>query len=473
VVASDLRQSTVGASAQWASSTPIAAHKNSFVLGGGFDRSTIRYGQDTLLARLIDYRTVVIPNRAYGFTANGLPPSANNLPAFTGSNILSAVALSARVKEASVFLTDTFDVTEALSLTLSGSYEYTAIDQHGANSQFLNDDGGFTFTDEVTGVSYFNPAYSAAYRFANSGTGAAATPNGAPAGAVAGPETNSLDGSHRYQRFNPRVGLNYNPNDAVGVFGGYSESMRAPTSIELSCADPNSPCSLPTGFNGDPDLKAVTARTFELGARGLLFGKVRWNAAAYDSRLRNDIQFIATSNSQGYFANVGDTERRGVELGAQTQVGKLSLSASYGYVQAAYRSPFTTSAGQDVASGDRIPGIPASTFKLRAGYDVTEALRVGATLIAVGDQYAHGNESNDDPDGKVPGYAVMNLDAQYRIGKRLTVSLDVDNLFDKTYATYGLSGTRSIYTLALEQFRTPAPPRGAWLKVSYAFGGQP
>ncbi len=33
----------------------------------------------------------------------------------------------------------------------------------------------------------------------------------------------------------------------------------------------------------------------------------------------------------------------------------------------------------------------------------------------------------------------------------------------------GLSGTNSIYSLALEQFRTPAPPRAIWLKIAYAF----
>jgi outer membrane receptor protein involved in Fe transport len=472
LVTSRVRQSTVGTSAQWANSTPIGDHKNSFVLGGAFDQSTISYQQDTLLARLIAFQTIVIPNQEYGFTANGLAPSATNRPAFTGSNILGSVNLGARMKEGSLFATDTFDLTPQFSITVSGSYEYTSIDQNGANRQFLNDDGGFSFTDEVTGVTYYDPAYSAAFKFSNSGTGAVATPNGAPAGAVAGPETSSLNGSHEYRRFNPRIGFNYNPSSSLGFFGGYGESMRAPTSIELSCADPNSPCSLPTGFNGDPNLKAVTARTFEVGARGLLFDKVAWNAAVYDSRLRNDIQFIATSTSQGFFFNVGDTERRGVELGVRTQLDRLTLSANYGYVEAAYRSPFTTADGEDVTSGDRIPGIPASTFKLRAEYAVTDAFHVGAGLIAASEQYAHGNENNTDPTGKVPGYAVVDLDAQYRIGKALTLSLDVDNLFDKKYATYGLSGTNSIYTLALEQFRTPAPPRGVWFKIAYAFGAR-
>lgn len=472
LVASSIRQSTVGTSAQWTSSAPIADHRNAFVLGGTFDQSNISYRQDTRLARLIDFQTVVSPNRIYGFTANGLAPSATNLPAFTGSNVLATVDLGSRMKEASLFATDTFDLTQRLSLTLSGSYEYTSIRQDGANRQFLNDDGGFSFTDEVTGVTYFDPSYSAAFRFANTGTGAATTPNGTPAGAVAGPEVHSLDGSHSYRRFNPRIGFNYNLDDGTGIFGGYSESMRAPTSIELSCADPNSPCALPTGFNGDPDLKAVTARTFELGARGTLFGKIDWDVAAYDSRLRNDIQFITTSTTFGYFANVGDTERRGVELGAQARFDKLMLSANYGYVQAAYRSPFTTADGEVVANGDLIPGIPASTFKLRAGYAVTEAFHVGAALIAVGDQYAHGDENNDDPDGKVPGYAVVDLDAEYRIGRRLTVAVNIDNLFDRKYATYGLAGVTSIYTLATQPFRTPAPPRSVWLKVTYAFGGR-
>ncbi len=469
LVTSNVRQDTLGASAQWASSTPVMDHKNSFVLGGAFDQSNISYLQDTYLARLISYQTIVIPNQVYGFTANGLPPSASNLPMFTGSNILSSVTLGARMKEADIFLTDTFDVTPNFSITASGSYEYTSIVQDGVNSQFLNDDGGFSFTDPVTGVTYYDPAYSSAFKFSNTGSGAATTPNGAPAGAVAGPETNSLNGSHTYQRFNPRIGFNYNL-DGIGFFGGYSETMRAPTSIELSCANPNSPCALPTGFNGDPSLKAVTAQTYELGARGLLFGKIAWNAAAYDSRLRNDIQFIATSSTFGYFFNVGDTERRGFELGAQTQVERLLLSANYGYVEPAYRSPFITAAGESVVSGDRIPGIPSSTFKLRASYALTDSFRFGGAVIVASDQYAHGNESNTDPGGKVPGYTVVNLDAQYRFGKALTLSLDVDNLFDQKYATYGLSGQNSIYTLVNEQFRTPAPPRGAWLKLAYAFG---
>ncbi len=402
LVTSTTRQDTVGASAQWANSASLAGHRNAFVFGGAFDQSDIDYRQDTYLARLINYQTVVIPNQEYGFTANGLAPSASNRPAFTGSNDLASVTLGSRMREANVYLTDTFDLMPKFNVTVSGSYDYTSIDQAGVNNQYLNDDGGYSWTDEVTGVGYYNPGYVSAFKYSNSGSGAVAAPNGAPAGSVAGPEANSLNGSHQYQRFSPRVGFNYNFDPALGLFGGYSESMRAPTSIELSCANPNSPCALPTGFNGDPDLKAVTARTLEFGARGTLGGKLSWNAAIYDSRLQNDIQFIATSATYGYFFNVGDTERRGFEAGARADLGRLILSADYGYVEALYRSPFTTAGGQDVTSGDRIPGIPAHSLKLRGSYRVTDDFRIGAALIAVGEQYAHGNEDTRTPPARSP-----------------------------------------------------------------------
>ena len=471
LVESTTRQQTLGASAQWRDDDKLLGRRNSLILGAAFDHSNIAYRQDAYLARLINYKTVVIPNREYGFTANGLAPSASNLPAFTSSNDLDSVTFSSRLDELNVYLTDTIDLTDKLSVTASGGFEYTSLRQAGANAQYLNDDGGYSWTDSVSGVAYYNPGYVGAFKYSNAGAGVVTTPNGAPAGSVPGPEVNSLDGAHNYRRFNPAVGFNYNVDPTVGVFGSYSESMRAPTSIELSCADPNSPCALPTGFNGDPDLKAVIARTFEFGGRGKLGGVVSWNAAVYDSRLRNDIQFIATSSTYGYFFNVGDTERRGLEIGARADLNRLSLSANYGYVEATYQSPFVTAAGESVRSGNTIPGIPSSTFKVRANYRVTDSFSAGASLIATSSQYAHGNEDNTDPTGKVPGYAVVNLEAQYAIGRALRLSLNVDNLFDQRYATYGLSGATSIFTLATEQFRTPAAPRGAWLRITYALGG--
>ena len=474
LVASSTRQTTVGTSLQWSSFDAWLDRDNAFAAGATFDHSKIAYDQTTYLAQLINYQTVVIPNQEYGFTANGQAPSATNKPVFSGSNVLDSVNLASTTNNFSAYFTDALNLSEKLTLSAAGSLNISTLNLSGANNQYLNDDGGYKWTDSSSGVTYYNPSYLGAYSFSNTTpNGVKATPNSIPTGAVAGPETNSLNGQHRFQRFNPAIGFSYALSPRETVFGNYSESMRAPTAIELSCANPNSPCALPTGFNGDPDLKPVVARTVEVGARGQVSAETSWNAAIYDSRLSNDIQFISTSSSLGYFANVGATERRGLEFGGRTRWGKLNLALNYGLVDALYRSAFTTASGQNVVSGDRIPGIARQTLKLRASYAATPDLLLGGNLIVVSQQMAHGNESNQDPAGVVAGYALVNLDLRYQLDAHWLLFANLSNVFNKQYSTYGLSGTQSIYTLASEQFQTPAPPRALWVGVTYRFDGGP
>ena len=251
--------------------------------------------------------------------------------------------------------------------------------------------------------SYYNPNFIGAQIYKSGSLRTISTP---ASPALAGSEVNYLDGTHRYSRFNPAIGFNYNPHAELNFFGGYNESMGAPTPIDLSCANPASPCNLPTGFNGDPDLKKVVAKTWELGARGkLLNNRLNWNLAIYDTTTYNDIQFITANNSQGYFSNVGETERKGFELGTQAKFDRLFLAANYGYVDASYQSEFVVTSPSNssidpssgaihVSKGNKIPGIAKQTLKLRATYEVTPSWKIGSNLMLVAGQYAHGDENN-------------------------------------------------------------------------------
>jgi outer membrane receptor protein involved in Fe transport len=144
---------------------------------------------------------------------------------------------------------------------------------------------------------------------------------------------------------------------------------------------------------------------------------------------------------------------------------------NYGLVDAKYRSSFTTASGENVVSGDKIPGIARQTLKVRAVYTFSPDLMAGANLVVASSQYAHGNESNSDPTGVVSGYTVLNVDLHYKVSGELLFSANMNNLFNKQYATYGLSGTQSVYSLATEQFLTPAAPRAIWVGLTYRFGG--
>jgi outer membrane receptor protein involved in Fe transport len=288
----------------------------------------------------------------------------------------------------------------------------------------------------------------------------------------------ALNGNHEYKRFNPAIGFNYNPTQSLGFYGGYNEGMRAPTPIELSCADPDRPCSLPAGFNGDPDLKKVVAKTWEGGVRGKLTQKINWAFGLYNTRTSNDIQFITDpdSRSLGYFKNVGETERKGFELGLHGKADRLSFAANYGYVDATYQSSFDVNTIEDIQTvnkGNKIPGIAQQTFKLRTSYEITPIWNLGGNLIATKGQYAHGAENNQVLDGinpKIPGYAILNLDTNYALTSNWNLFAKINNVFDKEHSTFGQLG-QNIYTGDNEQFRTPSAPRAGWIGVTYNFGG--
>ena len=303
-----------------------------------------------------------------------------------------------------------------------------------------------------------------------------------------------LNGNHTFSRFNPAIGVNFNPSPKLTAYATYNEGMRAPTPMELTCADPEAPCKLPNSFLADPPLKKVVSRTMELGARGKIGDGSSWNAAIYRTDLKDDIQFISsnltTATNLGYFQNVGDTRREGLELGGTTKFSNFTFSARYAYLKATYQSsfvvfsPFNSSADADgniqVSSGNRIPGMPEHNFKIRLDYDWNEKFSVGTNVLYSAGVYARGDENNQDQNGKVSDYTVVNLDGRYNITKKIQIFTRVNNLFDKRYANFGILGENlfpasngKVYTGAgngeVEQFQSLGAPRGIWLGARYEF----
>ena len=304
----------------------------------------------------------------------------------------------------------------------------------------------------------------------------------------------ALNGDNTFKRFNPAAGLNFNPTPTLTTYVSYSEGMRAPTPVELTCADPLAPCRLPNNFLADPPLEKVVAKTGEIGARGRWADGFGWSAAAYRTDLNNDIIFISSGGAvnAGYFQNAGKTRRQGLELGVHGRVQKLSIAMNYGYVDAKFASALTLNspanssrdAGNDiqVSAGDKIPGIPAHSVKIRADYDLTEKFSLGGNAMYFSSQYARGDENNQDVNGKVPGYALFNLDAHYQYTRQLSFFGRVDNVFDKDYETLGVLGenffngpgrTFDAGNVTGEQFRSAGAPRAFWVGVKYTIGKTP
>lgn len=275
-----------------------------------------------------------------------------------------------------------------------------------------------------------------------------------------------LNGDHDFNRFNPSVGMTYTVMPGLNLFGGYSESSRAPTPIELACNegvfqiardaavargdDPDDidfECRLPNAFLADPPLDQVVAKSYEAGLRGEFAG-IRHRVGYFHTTNHDDIIFQTTGRATGLFANVDETRRQGVELAFAGGWQALDWSLSYTYLEAEFGSDFLALspahafANDDgeiqVREGDRIPGIPEHQFKLGGDYNFAVGLRLGFDLLVNSDQVLRGDESNQLD--TIDGYALVNLRASYRLDERVNLFVRVTNLFDTDYENFGLLG---------------------------------
>ncbi len=136
------------------------------------------------------------------------------------------------------------------------------------------------------------------------------------------------------------------------------------------------------------------------------------------------------------------------------------------------------------------PSIPRHIFKAAAGYQWLPDWSAGLQLVAVGSSFVRGNENNQhvagalSPDGvtssgagRVPGYAVVNLNVSWQPSAAWTLSANVSNLFDRHYATVGQLGPFAVAPggayrntdSAGTTFFTPGAPRAVSIRLRHVF----
>jgi outer membrane receptor protein involved in Fe transport len=444
---SNTKQKGYGFNAQLAFNQPIMNKQNQFIIGGGYDESKISFSQGTLMGTITPARSV---------SSIGV------------ENDEAEVNLHGKTKTYNLFATDTLSLNDFVHLTVSGRYNHTNVN----NVDLDNPLGTMRDMDPRPGSSNVNM------------------------------QDISLSGNHSFERFNPAVGLAFTPNKDLTVYGSYNEGMRAPTSMELGCANPAVPCKLPNAMAGDPPLEKIVAKTFEAGMRGNLSQDVKWSTAIYRTENHNDIHFIATdaTNGMGYFDNVGKTRRQGLDTNLTGRAGKFSWNAGYSYLKATYQtngieliSEGNSEADDDgqiiVNKGDRLANLPSHAFKMRMQYAMTPNWTIGSNVNAFSSVYMRGNENNAHDgteneegeavlaSGKVKGYAVVNLDTRFKLANSgWQLFAKANNVFNKKYATGGMLGENWFENGVFsgngegDRMLMLGAPRAAWVGMRYDFG---
>jgi iron complex outermembrane receptor protein len=416
---------TTGASLQATNQASLFGRENYFSTGASVDHSRIGFRASSELA-------FIYPDLFVG--SNSDIPGTGTIIHTLGDIGYSPVELKAQNTYYGLYATDTLSITPRLAVTLGGRLNLANV-----------------ITADQLGTS---------------------------------PD---LNGNHTFSRINPMAGLTYRLLPALTAYGGYSESNRAPTPLELGCANSSKPCLIEGFLVADPPLKQVVSHNYEGGLRGdsaVLGGRVEWKLGAFRTDVSDDIITVASAiQGRGFFQNVSATRRQGLEASAQYRGGPWFAYANYSFIDATYQftgdlpSPHNPAADTEgnvhVTPGKRIPGIPQHRFKAGFDYRVTEAWKIGADVNLLGSQYYVGDDANQND--KLPAYWVANLRSSYQLSKQVELFGLVNNLFNNKYASYGrffeLAGVAKAlpFTLTDPRMQTPGQPLSVYAGVKAKF----
>lgn len=259
------------------------------------------------------------------------------------------------------------------------------------------------------------------------------------------------DTSRTFDRFTPKVALNYKLTPKIAVYTSFGLGFDSPANNELD----NYPASSNNGRTTiNPDLQAQKSTNFEFGVKGSFSGlKNRFFANTFaevtffHSLIQDEIVPFVYDNAY-FYRNAGKTRRLGVEAGFNTDIYKgLTLKGAYTYSNFKYidykaliinTSPFQETI--EDYSEHIVPTVPEHLLTTELGYSHTfekyYTAFIKGNLRYVGSMYV--NDKNVDS-LKTEEYFIIGGQLGFAVnymGLNVTAYAGVDNLNDKKYVSY-------------------------------------
>lgn len=257
-------------------------------------------------------------------------------------------------------------------------------------------------------------------------------------------------GDRTLHAVSPSAGIVWRTTTLTSLYANLSTAFETPTTTELGNQPDGS-----AGFN--PDLQPQRTLSAELGSKGMLPALgLRWDAALFESRVRDELVAFTIPNSAGriYYRNAGRTMRRGAELGFQASAGPVELESAYTYSHFRYLEYFV---GTTSYAGNRVPGVPEQAFRS------TLSLRSGATTVSATADVASAMDVDDANSAQAAGRVVLGA----AIGRRLRLG---GAELDPLVAVQNLAGTRYVGSVSINaaagKFYEPAPGRTLLVRMS-------
>lgn len=237
--------------------------------------------------------------------------------------------------------------------------------------------------------------------------------------------------------FSPKAALVYKPFEKTTLRTSIGKAFRPPTVNELYGTSIFSGIT----YAGNPDLKPETTTSWDISAEQGLWKGAKIKATYFENYLKDLIYSQTVSATYWERINAGKAESKGVELEAEQKLDKwLKIFANFTY----NNGKITENAAKPQTVGKKLLYLPEKMFNV--GADIEKG-PFSSSIIAryIGKRYT--DDENRDKVNNVYGshdpYFTADAKVSYKITKFATVSLSVDNIFDRDYFAFYKAPGRS------------------------------
>jgi iron complex outermembrane receptor protein len=193
------------------------------------------------------------------------------------------------------------------------------------------------------------------------------------------------------------------------------------------------------------------AKQTEIGLKQLFWGgQGEWTLAAYHI-VKNKLLSRATPTAPT--EQIGQQSSDGLEASLELALGRgWQVSANAAFVRAEY-DDFVEGGGD--RSGNRPSNVPKRTANLWLNKDFGTGVEAG-----IGARYVDARYVNTANTAEVPGYTVVDANIAWQVLSDVRLGLELNNLFDRQYATSASSDGEQWYLGA---------PRSLFVSADYRF----
>ncbi len=174
----------------------------------------------------------------------------------------------------------------------------------------------------------------------------------------------------------------------------------------------------------NPDLGPERSTNYEVGWSDKVFRDVRLSATAFYAKLKDSIQPVYVSTKSVQNQNI-DGEHYGIELTADWDIAPgLRVGGNYTYLERDldFETPRT-----------RAEGTPQHEAFLYLAWDATRRLTITPSVQLASDRYSLKTSDTSLTYIKTGSYALLNMQADYKLSENVTLAVGAKNLFDEYY----------------------------------------